>query len=114
MASSVCKHEKKRLEIIQSLQYLDQDKIGLQFEIRDIKNSLDDIKEKYVEMGDLNYFIKLIVKEWEEELKEEVSYLEDMMDGLKAKDLEYVEMYENIKKEVVEDKCTCIKNFNSL
>ena len=114
MDSSVCKHEKKRLEIIQSLQYLDQDKIGLQFEITDIKNSLDDIKEKYDKMGNLNHFIKLAVKKWEEELIEEVTYLENMMDGLKAKDMEYVEMYENMKKEVVEEKCSCIKNFNSL
>ena len=94
----MCKHEKKRLEIIQSLQYLDQDKISLQFEITDIKNSLDDIKEKYDKMGNLNHFIKLAVKEWEEELIEEVTYLENMMDGLKAKDMEYVEMYENMRR----------------
>ena len=114
MATLICGHEKRRNEIILDLQNLDLDKAGLQCEIDQIDNHLEDIKEKLEENEDLNYFIKLEVENLQKELMDEVEYLNYMMDGLESKDAECVEMYNKVKKEAVEENCSCINKFKTL
>ena len=110
MTELVCRHEKRRLDILSDLQNLGMDKADLQIEIDQIDIYLADAKEKLEKKPDLNYFYKLEVEKLQKELKEEVEYLEYMMDGLESKDREHNEMYDKIKKEAIEEKCSCLHN----
>ena len=111
MTELMCRHEIRRLEILSDHQNLCIDKADLQCEIDQIDIHLEDIKEKLKEKPDLNYFYKLEVESLRKELKEEVEYLEYMMDGLESKDKEYTEMYNKVKKEATEENCPCLHNF---